>query len=798
MQHLDQVLERLAPNDLLMPVSRGSKHPMFSHKGNQWSRDKFQDFVNCCKEPFDVCVLLRDLCVIDVDSHEIAQQLEARFPELLTAPMETTRHGRHYWFKRSPLCDELGYFDGAAQIQPKIDFKTVCSTGTSGIIVVAPSVNKHFVREITETNLIEIPQNILEAVAVDKKTVKQIVFTCGGTMTHSTHLLKRMSYFDPFLDEDEIAFDSTICVPCSEAEFKALIDRDSDYLLSVLKLADQLGHRSLETLTRFLITKALKIYQSDSQMMAAQKSATMVEINAPIYKTSDPPHKDKYLFQDLSQCPDPAIEQATIDNFFTSPNISEAVVKLLHKHRGHLALVGGAVCGLLTGCEFSDHDLFIYDANTTQADAILADISNELKDTHIQSATRNAMTFVEDKDQGHVIQVIFRLQKSPKEVMESFDFSPAKVGAWIEQDGTPKIAAMEEFVVSVQQAAFQVVTDRWSNASIGRVMKYASRGFRPYLPGLDRHAMTPFTLNKIETRDGKFYLPTAKKNIETHTLLGLLYAETLVEQKKKPIDIVRMIRGQTSGYDVNNHPFKNCVLRFFWAIKTMMKKLITTQKPAPQIDWTINVTSVFSPSNPFINHLHDQSKYIVLAAKELGILKDMPVLCLPKPSQVFHVLLQKTSPKVLDYFEVNTLSTRPFLDIMYKSAQSQEDPTTIEEALERITALENQRRGMELAIEKAKYMFTSGFLLEACKETCSANILEGLKLVIDLPLEEAGSLLFQLIMRTLVELVPKNTRKQQRIIFRQKLNENKHHLVELYCNRGAHAMIKSVAAQIRH
>jgi hypothetical protein len=105
---------------------------------------------------------------------------------------------------------------------------------------------------------------------------------------------------------------------------------------------------------------------------------------------------------------------------------------------------------------------------------------------------------------------------------------------------------------------------------------------------------------------------------------------------------------------------------------------------------------------------------------------------------------------------------------------------------------------MELAIEKAKDMFTSGFLLEACKETCPTNILVGLKLVIDLPLAEAGSLLFLLMMRKLVELVPKNTTKQRRIIFKQKLNENKHHLIDLYCKEGAHAMIKSVAAQIRH
>jgi hypothetical protein len=87
-------------------------------------------------------LLLYDLCVIDVDTQADADALEARFPELAAAPMATTSRGRHYYFSRSPLADAHGYYDGAAQRTPNVDFKTRAGGGGSGFVVMAPSVNK--------------------------------------------------------------------------------------------------------------------------------------------------------------------------------------------------------------------------------------------------------------------------------------------------------------------------------------------------------------------------------------------------------------------------------------------------------------------------------------------------------------------------------------------------------------------------------------------------------------------------------------------------------------------------------
>lgn len=65
--------------------------------------------------------------MVDVDSAEQAAALEARFPVLTTAPRESTKRGKHYFFARSARCDRDGYYDGHGQREKGVDFKTVRS-----------------------------------------------------------------------------------------------------------------------------------------------------------------------------------------------------------------------------------------------------------------------------------------------------------------------------------------------------------------------------------------------------------------------------------------------------------------------------------------------------------------------------------------------------------------------------------------------------------------------------------------------------------------------------------------------
>ncbi len=121
-QSLASYLQKHHPSDVLMPTKEpGEKNPKFSHRDGQWTWSSF----NAKMKPKtdDLCILLKTLCVIDVDSVEQASALEERFPILREVPCELTKRGKHYFFARSPQADILGYYDGPAQRVKGIDFK---------------------------------------------------------------------------------------------------------------------------------------------------------------------------------------------------------------------------------------------------------------------------------------------------------------------------------------------------------------------------------------------------------------------------------------------------------------------------------------------------------------------------------------------------------------------------------------------------------------------------------------------------------------------------------------------------
>lgn len=81
-----------------------------------------------------VGILLRTLAVLDADSPEEVKRWESEWPVLHLVPMETTSKGRHYFFERTPLCDELGLTDGLAKkVHPLLtstSMRTTISTCT--------------------------------------------------------------------------------------------------------------------------------------------------------------------------------------------------------------------------------------------------------------------------------------------------------------------------------------------------------------------------------------------------------------------------------------------------------------------------------------------------------------------------------------------------------------------------------------------------------------------------------------------------------------------------------------------
>lgn len=181
----------------------GGKSPLWCHKGvatsELWRKWNESGKKNCTKGL--VMVMRSDMIVIDVDDMEIATQLENDFPDLLHTAAQRTSKGMHFFFKRTPSCNEHNIFDRARCLidisNPKsflpIDIKTVCENGTGGVISLYPSPNKTWIRHLFDYNPIDLPNKLLDFLVARykgnkvKKTVpKNIVTNSDDTGSQST------------------------------------------------------------------------------------------------------------------------------------------------------------------------------------------------------------------------------------------------------------------------------------------------------------------------------------------------------------------------------------------------------------------------------------------------------------------------------------------------------------------------------------------------------------------------------------------------------------------------------------
>ena len=120
---MSEWLREVAPRGVLIPCAVGDKRPAFAYSNNSWNWQDFDRFVQTGKDA-DWAIVLHELCVVDVDSLEVATSLEERFPVLRDAPCEETARGFHYYFRRSSTADADGYWDGCAQVLHDVDFKS--------------------------------------------------------------------------------------------------------------------------------------------------------------------------------------------------------------------------------------------------------------------------------------------------------------------------------------------------------------------------------------------------------------------------------------------------------------------------------------------------------------------------------------------------------------------------------------------------------------------------------------------------------------------------------------------------
>lgn len=255
--------------DVVMPVKRGTKRPMFVHKGGQWTWDAFAAFNThmrshalsaagggatasaCAEEPFDYCLILHDLCIVDFDHEDDADMFATRFAgfsAVRDAPRVKTRKGVHFWFRRTQEADRYGFFDGARQVHPRVDFKTVCRSGTGGVVMIPPSVDKAWLTPVPDDPPPHVPLPVLCALARPSCVAPPLLhlraeedadaalppivlrFCPESDPSVGPHLhalvterafLKRVSYFEPFFSDTDFIAPEHVAVrvrPKREAE----------------------------------------------------------------------------------------------------------------------------------------------------------------------------------------------------------------------------------------------------------------------------------------------------------------------------------------------------------------------------------------------------------------------------------------------------------------------------------------------------------------------------------------------------------------------------------------------------
>jgi P4 family phage/plasmid primase-like protien len=185
------------PDCVLMPTQNNSlsyqgngktegKNPLLKHKDVPtnvlW--DKWTEYKHMCAKGL-LIILRKDLIVIDVDDKEVASELETQFPIIKTTAIQQTSSGFHYFFQRSPLCEHYKIYDKArclSKFNPNtekdetlpIDIKTVCSTGTGGVISIFPSPRKKWIRPLYTYPPIAIPDELVEYIVSHHDDFKRI------------------------------------------------------------------------------------------------------------------------------------------------------------------------------------------------------------------------------------------------------------------------------------------------------------------------------------------------------------------------------------------------------------------------------------------------------------------------------------------------------------------------------------------------------------------------------------------------------------------------------------------------
>eukprot|EP00798_Chlamydomonas_sp_ICE-L_P020472 gene20472-biopygen29236 len=131
-----------------MPMKSKKKVPLRRHAEEKWEWEEADAFVEANPDYTTWGMLLDGLCVVDCDDEEMVAWFEGEMGNAMEGcAVQETYKGRHYVFLRPDWADEEGYYDGARQVKGRnVDLKTLCSTGSRGLLSVAPTDGKKWLK----------------------------------------------------------------------------------------------------------------------------------------------------------------------------------------------------------------------------------------------------------------------------------------------------------------------------------------------------------------------------------------------------------------------------------------------------------------------------------------------------------------------------------------------------------------------------------------------------------------------------------------------------------------------------
>jgi hypothetical protein len=548
------------------------KKPIYRHAGDAWAWQDFRSMfsqVSCKKGPdsIDFGILLHDLCVIDIDHHALVADFEERFPILKSAPKETTAKGAHYYFLRSELADQHGYYDSHSAVTQGIDFKTRCANGTRGLVICAPSKNKEWVLAPWNTVLRQIPDDLLRRVATPSIQPHSVdlVFE-GGDMLQlrNNKWLAKMDLFANLLDLDAMGIgiiqktNEIMQLPIMTDQFKKQSFEDLFEILEnrvpsrlftklsqlqhIQDLAKYVGlsHGLYDRLlketspTCFYTTMMdLTAYDADLVRMVYEKRERgLVDLqDADVVKDmyyknprghGEHNNRDKFL---LYKHRGPGIAEGAHVLHDNGINLAETVWDqmpnmvryMLGSYPNQVGITGGSVVAScsphVTFTDDADYDLVVFNATPDQANDIAWDLLSQ-PSVEVSALTGNAITVMvaseEDGAECIKIQLILKVFSGMQELFDSFDIDACKICLCVKSSTEFELKAAEEWIVAMRHMTVWMDLRRWSKSSVYRFYKYYTKGFDVFVPGLQRKAFVrmsrylSWVQNPVSTRPGIF------------------------------------------------------------------------------------------------------------------------------------------------------------------------------------------------------------------------------------------------------------------------------------------------------